>query len=200
MTGYLLLNMLFHPTKVLEDLSNENTATMASLGRYSILILLLPPLFSWMGGSKLGWRLGGSEPVFFDTTGSIVFSFFYFFILSIGFVGTVYISRCMATTYDAKISASLHLSLFTVICAPLVAASLAHLYPDVFFNVLVFVPALIWSITLLYKGLPIALGISPEQGLLMASSLVGWLLVAAVSLLGLSVSLWTNGARTLLGL
>jgi hypothetical protein len=50
MTGYLLLNMLFHPTKVLEDLSNENTATMASLGRYSILILLFPPLFSWLPG------------------------------------------------------------------------------------------------------------------------------------------------------
>ena len=33
----------------------------------------------------------------------------------------------------------------------------------------------------------------------MASSLVGWLLVAAVSLLGLSMMLWTIGVGPLLG-
>jgi hypothetical protein len=200
MTGNLLFNTLFHPSKVFVDLSQENDATVAIIPRYSLLILLLPPIFSWLGSTQLGWRVGGSEPVFFDTTGSIVFSFFYFIILCIGFFGTVVISKWMATTYEAKVSASLHLSIFTVICAPLVAASIAHLYPDVFFNVLVLVPALIWSVRLLYKGLPVALGISLDQGMLMASSLVGWLLVAAVSLLGICVSLWTNGARALLGI
>ena len=83
--------------------------------------------------------------------------------------------------------------------APLVVASAAHLYPDVFFNVLILIPALIWSITLLYKGLPVALGISPDRGMLMASALVGWLLVAAVSLLGICVGLWINGAGSILG-
>jgi len=35
--------------------------------------------------------------------------------------------------------------------------------------------------------------------MLMASSLVGWLLVAAVSLLGISMDLWTMGVGPLLG-
>jgi hypothetical protein len=35
--------------------------------------------------------------------------------------------------------------------------------------------------------------IPPERGMMMSSSLVGWLLVAFVSLLGISVSLWTYG-------
>jgi len=35
--------------------------------------------------------------------------------------------------------------------------------------------------------------------MLMASSLVGWLLVAAVSLLGISMGLWTMGVGPLLG-
>jgi hypothetical protein len=118
MTGNLLFNTLFHPSKVFEDLSQENDATMANIPRYSLLILLLPPLFSWLGGSQFGWRVGGSEPVFFDTTGSIVFSFFYFIILCVGFFGTVVISKWMATTYEAKVSPSLHVSIFTVICAP----------------------------------------------------------------------------------
>jgi hypothetical protein len=35
--------------------------------------------------------------------------------------------------------------------------------------------------------------------MLMASSLVGWLLVAAVSLLGISMALWTMGFGPFLG-
>jgi hypothetical protein len=46
---------------------------------------------------------------------------------------------------------------------------------------------------LLYRGLPIVLHISGERGMLMASAIVGWLLVAMVSLLGLSAGLWTAG-------
>lgn len=196
----MLIDTLFHPSKIFDELSKENAETMASITRFAILIPLLPPIFSWIGGNQLGWRLGGSEPVFFDTTGSIVFSLFYFIMLCIGFISTVAISKWMAKTYGAKSSLSLHLSIFTVICLPLVVASMAHLYPDVFFNVLILVPALVWSITLLYKGLPIALGISSDQGMLMASSLVGWLLVAAVSLLGICVSLRMNGAMVILGI
>ena len=46
---------------------------------------------------------------------------------------------------------------------------------------------------LLYRGLPVVMKIPPERGMLMSSSLVGWLLVAFVSLLGISAGLWTYG-------
>jgi hypothetical protein len=195
-----LLKTVFQPAKVFEDLSRANSPASRRILRFSILVLLLPPIFSWFGGSYFGWRLGGSEPIFMDTTGAIVFSFLYFCVLTVGFVGTVFISRWMATTYGARTSRSLHFSFFTVVCAPLVVGSAAHLFPDVFFNVLVLLLALIWSITLLFKGLPVVLDIAPERGMLMSSSLVGWLLVAAVSLLGLSVALWIKGAGSVLGL
>jgi hypothetical protein len=66
-------------------------------------------------------------------------------------------------------------------------------------NILVMIPAMIWAMYLLYKGIPIVLGIPPERGMLMASALVGWLLVAAVSLLGMSMMFWTLGVGPLLG-
>jgi hypothetical protein len=52
---------------------------------------------------------------------------------------------------------------------------------------------------LLYKGLPIVLKITPERGMLMASALIGYLLVAAVSLLGLTVALWGRGIGPSIG-
>jgi hypothetical protein len=68
-----------------------------------------------------------------------------------------------------------------------------HLYPHVFLNVVVLVPTLIWCMYLLYRGLPIVLRINPQRGMLMASALIGYLLVAAVSLLGLTAMLWIHG-------
>ena len=86
-----------------------------------------------------------------------------------------------------------------MVCAPLSIATVAHLYPSIFFNVLVLIPSIIWSINLLYRGLPVVMNIPPERGMLMSSSLVGWLLVAFVSLLGLTMGLWANGLGPNLG-
>lgn len=196
----IILKSLLLPSKAFAELADADSSALSRIVRYSILVVLLPPLFSWLGASYFGWRLGGSEPVFMDATGAIVFSFFYFCILCVGFIGTVLISRWMAGTYGASNSLALHFAFFTVVASPLVAGTAAHLFPEVMFNVLLLLPALLWSVTLLYKGLPIVFGIAPERGILMASALVGWLLVAAVSLLGLSAALWVKGAGSILGL
>ena len=90
-------------------------------------------------------------------------------------------------------------ALFAVVAAPLSIASLALLYPSVFFNVLVLIPSIIWSMNLHYHGLPVLMGIPPERGLLMSSSLVGWLLVVFVRMLGLTMGLWANGLGPNLG-
>ena len=52
---------------------------------------------------------------------------------------------------------------------------------------------------LLYKGLPMVLKTSPESGMLMASALIGYLLVAFVSVLGLTVALWSRGIGPSIG-
>ena len=64
----------------------------------------------------------------------------------------------------------------------------------------VLVPILIWVIYLLYRGLPIMLGTGPERGMLMASALVAYLLVAWVSLIGITTALWRFGLGPVMGI
>ena len=49
------------------------------------------------------------------------------------------------------------------------------------------------------KKIPVVLQISPERGMLMASALIAYLLVAAVSVLGISVALWSRGIGPSIG-
>ena len=46
---------------------------------------------------------------------------------------------------------------------------------------------------LLYMGIPVIFQTPPERGVLMASSLLGYLLAAFVSLIGITVALWAAG-------
>ncbi|MEX1197869.1 MAG: Yip1 family protein [Pseudohongiellaceae bacterium] len=195
----LLLKALYDPAAAFRELSSADPAPLSVLLRYSVWLLLLPPLFSWIGAVFFGWRLGANDPLMLPVTTLTLISIGYFLTLVFGFVTTALISHWMASTYGASGSLGRHFAMITIVGAPLAFASAAHLFPDVFFNVLILIPTMIWSMYLLYTGIPVALETPPERGMLMASSLVGWLLVAAVSLLGLSMGLWASGIGPLMG-
>jgi hypothetical protein len=123
----------------------------------------------------------------------------YYLLLLAALVSTAFISRWMSMTYGARDNLGVHMAMVAILAAPIAFGSVIHLYPHVFINLLVLIPVLIWAMYLLYAGIPIALGITPERGILMASSLVAWLLVAFVSLLGITVGLWAHGLGPSIG-
>ncbi len=188
-----LFVMLTDPGAVLRGLAKADSGLSASVRMCLPVLLLTPPLCAALGGYIFGWRLGTAEPLYLDFAQSMSVSLFYLLALWFGLFSTAFLTHWMGQTYGTEASFETCLALITVISAPLAVASVAHLFPHVFFNVLILIPAAIWSITLLYRGVPVVLRIPPERGMLMASALVGWLLVAAVSLLGLSAGLWTAG-------
>jgi hypothetical protein len=195
----LLFKSLYEPRAAFRELSTLDPAPMSILLRYSLWLLILPPLFAFIGASNFGWRLGAAEPLRMSTGSLLIVSAGYLLVLIIGLVSTAIISRWMASTYGANKSLGRHLALITIVGEPMAVASIVHLFPHVLLNVLILIPTVIWSMYLLYTGIPVALETPAERGMLMASSLVGWLLVAAVSLLGISMSLWTLGVGPLLG-
>ncbi|MFT4887138.1 MAG: hypothetical protein ACJA2D_001476 [Pseudohongiellaceae bacterium] len=196
---FLRFKSLYNPKEAFEELAKVDPSPFSILMRYSVWLLVLPPLFSLIGASNFGWRVGGQNPIMMSFDTLVLVSLAYFFVLVFGLVSTSLISCWMASTYGASTSLGRHFALITIVGEPLALASGIHLYPDIFVNVLVLIPMMMWSMYLLYKGIPIVLETPPERGMLMASSLVGWLLVAAVSLLGISMSLWTMGVGPLLG-
>lgn len=190
--------VLFQPNAVFEALAAETPPAARVFFGFALWLGLLPPVFAYIGTVNFGWRLG-VEPMFLPDRTVLAISIAYFLTLLIGFVSSAVIARWMAVTYDASQSLGRCLALMAIVGAPLAIGSVIHLYPHVFINVLVLVPALIWSMFLLYRGLPIVLQTGPNRGMLMASALIAYLLVGAVSLLGITVALWGQGIGPRLG-
>lgn len=198
-SGWLLPRLLLQPGAVFEELSETRPEPHVVFFKYVIWLAIAPPVFAYIGAANFGWRLGAEMPLYVDAEGLVFISIAYFFALLFGFVSTAIISQWMASTYGARHSLGIHFAVVTIIAAPLAVGSVIHLFPHVFLNVIVLIPTLIWCMFLLYRGLPVVLKISPERGMLMASSIIGYLLVAAVSLLGLTVALWQRGIGPSLG-
>ena len=195
---FSLVQVLFRPKAAFDALAaQEPPATQVFFG-FALWIGLLPPLFAYFGTMNYGWRLG-VEPVYLPQRTVFAISTAYFVALLFGFLSSAVIARWMAVTYDASQSLGRCFALMAVVGAPLAIGSVIHLYPNAFINVLVLVPTLIWSMYLLYRGLPVVLHTGPNRGMLMASALIAYLLVAAVSLLGVTVALWGSGLGPLIG-
>ena len=189
----VFVRLVSQPASVFEEIAENAPSPAAVFFGASLWLGIAPPVFAFVGASQFGWNVGVVEPLFLPPQALLSISLAYFAALLCGFMSAAIVSQWMASTYGAQHSLGAHLALITVAGAPLALGSVAHLYPHVMINIVVLVPMLIWSLYLLYWGLPIALKTNRERGMLMASSLVAFLFVAAVSLLGLTVVLWTYG-------
>jgi hypothetical protein len=184
--------VLFRPSAAFADLAEQPPSSSAVFFRFALWLGLAPPAFAYIGTMTFGWRLG-VEPLFLpaETAGAIAAA--YFALLLVGFLSAGFVAHWMASTYAADASFGRSFALIALVGAPLTVGSIVHLYPHALINVLVLVPTLIWSMYLLYRGLPIVLKTDPARGMLMASSLIAYLLVAWVSLLGITAVLWSHG-------
>lgn len=191
-------NILLQPGRVFEQLAHSEPDPTRVFFGLTLWLMLLPPLFTFIGTSNSGWLLG-VEPLILSPESITAISLGYFAMLIIGFFSTAIISSWMAKTYGAAASIGSSFALISIVGAPLAIGSIVHLYPHAFINVLVLVPVLIWTIFLLYRGLPIVLRTGPARGMLMASALVGYLLVAWVCLIGITVVLWRLGVGPNIG-
>jgi hypothetical protein len=190
--------VVFAPGEVFKAVAAESPPATRVIFRFALWISLLPPLFAYVGTVNFGWRLG-VEPVFFPEPVVLALCAAYFAALLLGLLSSAVIARWMAATYDASQSFGRCLALMAIVCAPLALGSAIHLYPNAFLNVLVLVPVLMWSVFLLYRGLPVVLGTGQNRGMLMASALIAYLMVAVVSLLGITVVLWGHGLGPRIG-
>jgi hypothetical protein len=67
------------------------------------------------------------------------------------------------------------------------------LYPVLWLNLLISLPALAYTVYLLYSGVPVMMGISKERGFLFSSAVLAVGLVMLVGVLAATVILWDIG-------
>lgn len=192
MTMLHLGNALKSPRQAFDAVAANPPSGLRVFFGTGLWLALCPPLFAFVGTTLFGWRLG-VDAMFLPVATALAVSAAYFVLLIFGLLSSAFVAHWMAGTYGADASYAQSLALMTLVAVPLAVGSIVHLYPNAFFNVIVLVPTLMWSMYLLYRGLPVVLKTDPGRGMLMASALIAYLLVSWVTLLGITAVLWSLG-------
>lgn len=185
--------LLANPLVEWETIRDENSSIASLYSRYILIVGAIAPVCALIGTTTLGWSIGVGEPVRLTFGSALQMSLaFYVAIL----VATFCIGKMihwMAQTYGADQPLNLCVALAAYTATPLFVVGLIQLIPTLWLNFIVGLPALAYTVYLLYSGVPIVMQISRERGYLFSTSILAVGLVTLVGLLAVMAGLWGVG-------
>ena len=163
---------------------------------YAIHVLILaaiPAICGFIGTTQIGWQLGAGDPVKLTLQSAGLIAVLYYLAMLVGVYSIGWMIHWMADTYGAEAMLSQCVVLAAYTATPLFLIGIMELYPVLWLNMVLGIPALAYCVYLLYSGVPIMMGISEERGFLFSSAVLAVGLVAFVALLAVTAILWGMG-------
>lgn len=193
MTPILMTTLLFSPADGWQAIQKANLSVKECYFRQVIPLALITPVCGYIGATRVGWPVPGADTVMMTTSSafSIAIISFLAILVSVGAIGKLI--QWMGQTYEAEQPLSRCISLAAYTITPLLIIGFATLYPPLWFIYLLGLPALGYSVFLLYSGVPVMMEISKERGFLFSSAILTVGLIALVGLLVVTVGFWSFG-------
>jgi hypothetical protein len=185
--------ILSEPKETWARIRDEDWSIPEIYLRVLVPLALISPVAGFIGTTRFGWQIGTGAPLKLTVSSAAQISIVYFgAILVTVFVIGMLISW-MSETYGARQSLTRCVAIAVYAAVPLFMVGFFQIYPVLWINFLIGLPALAYAVYLLFLGVPIVMNISAERGFLFASAVLAVGLVALVGLLASTVVLWSYG-------
>ncbi|MYB34992.1 MAG: YIP1 family protein [Gammaproteobacteria bacterium] len=188
-----IFNIFNKPEEVWSALRSGDISIANLYIQVIIPLSLIPPLAGYYGTTQHGWQVGNNPPVKLTPDSALPISVMYFLALLAAFYIIAQLIHWMSSTYGERQPFTRCLALAVFSAVPLLLAGIAQVYPELWINLLIGLIGMTYAVYLLYRGVPIIMGISDQQGFLFASAVLAASLVSLVATLAASVILWDFG-------
>jgi hypothetical protein len=185
-----------HPDQEWEEIRREHSRPVRVYVTYVVLLAAIGPICGYIATAHFGWTVGDDRLIKLTGVSAAQLSILTYAAILVGVFVLGYASNWMARTYGAheEQDAANGIALSAYSCTPLFLAGFALLYPEPWFNAIVFSAAAAYGAWLMYDGLPIVMGIEKARAVMYGGALLTVALVILVSTLAGSVLLWSFGA------
>ncbi len=190
---YRIIGLLINPQRTWEKIRDDRHGAVRVLLGHTAILGLIPPACAYFGTTQVGWTIGYTDPVRLTTASALPISIIYYVVIFASILTLGKLIHWMSATYGTDCSLGTCISLAAYPPTPLFLTGVVQLYPVLWLNYLVGLPALAYSIYLLYSGTEILMGLPRERAFLMASAILAVCLVALVGVLAATVTLWGFG-------
>lgn len=163
-----------------------------------LLLAALPVIAGFIGTTQIGWQIGAREVVKLTVPSAVAIALLSYVTILVAVFSIGWLIHWMGETYGARKPLAQCVALAAYTATPLFLVGMLWVYPVLWFNLLVGLPALAYTVYLLYVGVPIMMEVSQERGFLFASAVLAVGLVTLVAVLAITAILWGSGFEPVL--
>lgn len=182
-----------HPLQEWKEIRDTQETVSHLYFAHVLFLALIPPVSMYIGTTKVGWTVGTGAPVMLTESSALIMCVLMYLALLVGISVIGAFIEWMSRTYDSSPGLTRSIIFAAYTATPLFVAGLCALYPNVILFMVVGIAAIFYTAYLLYAGIPIFMGISEEEGFVYASSVLTVGLVMLVSLMAITVLVWSFG-------
>lgn len=185
--------LLTDPEREWKAVRKEHTGILRCYLSHVLLLAAIPAIAGYVGTTRVGWQVVAREvhTLTPDSALSMAIASYVTMLFAVFFVGQMI--HWMEKTYGGKADLGMSVALAAHTATPLFLIGVTLAYPLLWLNMLLGLPALAYSVYLLYTGVPIMTSIPKERGFLFASAVLAVGLVMFVGILAATVILWSAG-------
>ena len=182
-----------HPQQEWESIRDEPCTVTMCYVRHVLILAAVPAISAYIGAVQVGWSVGAEETTKLTASSAlpIAIAFYLAMLAAVYVVGRLI--HWMSQTFGAQTTLAQSVVLVTYTGTPLFLVGIVALYPMPWVNMLFGIVALLYTVYLLYTGVPVVMKITKEQGFLFSSAVLTVGLVTLVGMLAVTVILWGSG-------
>ncbi|TNG02367.1 MAG: YIP1 family protein [Gammaproteobacteria bacterium] len=188
-----VIGIFTNPRAEWEKIRDEDCGLGQCLLKHVMVMAAIPAVSGYIGTTQVGWKIGASGTHYLTNTSAGMIAILTYLAMVAGVIGIGAMIQWMSQTYGEPKSLNRSVILAAYVATPLFLVGFMLLSPILWLNMILGLPALAYSVYLLYSGVPIVMEISEEKGFLYASAILGLGLVALVAILATTVILWAYG-------
>lgn len=187
------MQLLLSPNRYWQVFAQAPESQFKSFIPYLLLMALIPGASWYFGTTAIGWQIGDGDLIRLTAESALLIAVLFYVALVFSIVAIGYAVHWMAATYGSQSTVLKGIAVAALTATPFFVLGLTGLYPLFWLDMVLGIVGISWSTWLLYKGIPVAMGIPEDQGFLYASALVAVVLVIFLVLLGATAALWDLG-------
>ena len=190
-----IIGLLSDPTRQWEKIREQYQSGSGNPVGHVLVLALIPAISGYIGTTQVGWRIGVGEPIRITGDSAMSIAIIYYIALLVGIFSVGWVIHLLGKAYEVQKPLPLCIALAAYTATPLFLIGLMQVYPVLWLNMLMGLPALAYTVYLLYSGLPIMMEIPTERGFLYSSAVLAVGLVALVAMLAMTALLWGMGLQ-----
>ncbi len=188
-----LFGILINPSEEWKKIRDVDCTIGKCFCGYVFIMAAIAPISGYFGTTRFGWEIGAREAIKLSHESALTIAIAYYFVMLIGVFCMGLMIHWMGKTYSSEQSLSRCIRLAAFTATPLFLVGIIELFPILWLNFVIGLPALALSVRLLYTGVPIMMEIDQDRGFLFSSAILAVGMVALIVMMVAMAILWFNG-------